>query len=119
MAIVTCLLGLQYGHVIVHFKVPLLFAIYVVIMFNLLHGECLIVLICADLTQEHKKRLSLWTYPSMVFMLLGLLCHILGMNFCLIAAYKGLEGSNESVKLDDIFVYYCSRDAYKQGDLLL
>ncbi|KAG6426666.1 hypothetical protein SASPL_110893 [Salvia splendens] len=49
MAIVTCLLGLQYGHVIVHFK-------------------------------EHKKRLSLWSYPSTGFMLLGLMCHVLGMH---------------------------------------
>ncbi|KAH6815317.1 heparan-alpha-glucosaminide N-acetyltransferase-like protein [Perilla frutescens var. frutescens] len=49
MAIVTCLLGLQYGHVIVHYK-------------------------------DHKKRLSLWSYPSTGFMLLGLLCHILGMH---------------------------------------
>lgn len=49
MAIVTCLLGLQYGHVIVHFK-------------------------------DHKKRLSLWSYTSTGLMLLGLLCHILGMH---------------------------------------
>ncbi|KAK6160515.1 hypothetical protein DH2020_003896 [Rehmannia glutinosa] len=49
MAIVTCVIGLQYGHVIVHFK-------------------------------DHKRRLLLWLVPSSGFIVVGMLCDILGMH---------------------------------------
>lgn len=62
--------------------------------FNFLAWEVLTVFILLDLAQDHKKRLSLWSYPSTGLMFLGLLCHILGMIFASLLAYEGFNANN-------------------------
>jgi F0F1-type ATP synthase membrane subunit c/vacuolar-type H+-ATPase subunit K len=82
MAIVTCLIGLQIGHVIVHFKVythsqsSVSKCLFILIFFLLFLWELLYIFNLTFscylfLLQEHGKRIVQWSIPSLSLLILG------------------------------------------------
>ena len=80
MAIVTCLVGLHYGHIIVHFKVT--YSTLSKILYFLITSVSSVQLIFFPCHfQEHKDRTLHWMVPSTCFLVLGLVLDLLGKKF--------------------------------------
>ncbi|XP_019189353.1 PREDICTED: heparan-alpha-glucosaminide N-acetyltransferase-like isoform X2 [Ipomoea nil] len=114
MAIVTCFVGVHFGHVIIHFKVKKKKKSVFNVEFNRL-GYCLSDLPYVNqLEQDHKTRILQWIIPSCCLLLLGVTCNFFGMHInkvlysfsytCVTAGTAGVVFAGAYIMVD---VYGC------------
>lgn len=125
MAIVTCLIGLHYGHTIVHFKVIKLPCVKVYFLFSshLNFGpqfqSILVTLDSWCLLQDHRDRIFQWMILSSCLLVFGLGLDIFGKLFLYVFLVFWWFKDYQLSPCHLTYLLLCRRNASKQGSLFI
>lgn len=118
MAIVTCLIGLHYGHIIVHCKVWYSYSYAIIFLYFSIWNFIFMwrVFLMPPHLQDHRDRMRNWVVLSTSLLALGLALDLCGKYFSFILSFLGNNTSVNIVFRANFLLPY-RRTAYKQTSI--